>query len=67
MEMKEEIDEEELSLEDFVDKRMRDWDLVAVERTYTLANNCLNDRKSRRPMVKEVGDVTKTCPEWSMV
>ncbi|CAB1313993.1 unnamed protein product, partial [Coregonus sp. 'balchen'] len=43
----------EMALEDFVDTRMTAWDLPLVKRTYSLANNCLNDRKNKRPLTKE--------------
>lgn len=56
MEMKDEIDEEEMALEDFVDKKMTDWDLPLVERTYFLASDCLSDKKNKRPLMEEVCD-----------
>uniref|UniRef100_A0A4W5L1T2 non-specific serine/threonine protein kinase n=1 Tax=Hucho hucho TaxID=62062 RepID=A0A4W5L1T2_9TELE len=54
MEMKDEIDEEEMALEDFVDKKMTDWDLPLVERTYFLASDCLSDKKNKRPLMEQV-------------
>lgn len=56
MEMRYDIDDEdeELTLEDFVDKKMRDWELSQVECIYCLASNCLHDRKNRRPTIKQV-------------
>ncbi|XP_070965928.1 interleukin-1 receptor-associated kinase 4-like isoform X1 [Oncorhynchus clarkii lewisi] len=54
MEMKDEIDEEEMALENFVDKKMTDWDLPLVERTYFLASDCLSDKKNKRPLMEEV-------------
>lgn len=47
-------DDEELTLEDFVDKKMRDWELGQVENIYSLACNCLHERKNRRPVVNQV-------------
>ncbi|KAJ7997859.1 hypothetical protein DPEC_G00216530 [Dallia pectoralis] len=54
MEMKDEIDEDEMTLEEFVDQKMSNWDLLLVERTYSLASDCLNDKKNKRPLTKEV-------------
>nr|AFH88675.1 interleukin-1 receptor-associated kinase 4 [Trachidermus fasciatus] len=56
MEMRHDIDDEdeELTLEDFLDKTMGDWDLSQVESVYSLACNCLHDRKNRRPVIKQV-------------
>ncbi|XP_026168157.1 interleukin-1 receptor-associated kinase 4 [Mastacembelus armatus] len=47
-------EDEELTLEDFLDKKMRDWELSQVESVYTLACNCLHERKNRRPVIKQV-------------
>ncbi|XP_029952188.1 interleukin-1 receptor-associated kinase 4 isoform X2 [Salarias fasciatus] len=56
MEMRHDIDDEdeELTLQDFVDKKMSDWELSQVESVYCLASNCLHDRKNRRPTIKQV-------------
>ncbi|XP_054475277.1 interleukin-1 receptor-associated kinase 4 isoform X2 [Anoplopoma fimbria] len=56
MEMRYDIDDEdeELTFEDFLDKKMRDWELSQVESVYSLACNCLHDRKNRRPVIKQV-------------
>ncbi|KAK2842521.1 hypothetical protein Q5P01_012721 [Channa striata] len=56
MELRYDIDDEdeELTLEDFVDKKMRDWELSQVESVYSLACNCLHERKNRRPVIKQV-------------
>ncbi|KAM4619549.1 interleukin-1 receptor-associated kinase 4 isoform 2-T2 [Polymixia lowei] len=47
-------EDEDLTLEDFVDEKMRDWELSQAESTYSLACSCLHDRKSRRPVIKQV-------------
>ncbi|KAM3870176.1 interleukin-1 receptor-associated kinase 4 [Diretmus argenteus] len=56
MELRYDIDDEdeELTLEDFLDKKMSDWELSQVESTYSLACGCLHDRKIRRPVIKQV-------------
>ncbi|XP_018540121.1 interleukin-1 receptor-associated kinase 4 isoform X2 [Lates calcarifer] len=47
-------EDEDLTLEEFLDKKMTDWELSQVETVYSLASNCLHDRKNRRPVIKEV-------------
>ncbi|XP_024137045.1 interleukin-1 receptor-associated kinase 4 isoform X1 [Oryzias melastigma] len=56
MEFRYDIDDEdeELTLEDFVDKKMGDWTMGQVESIYCLASNCLHERKNRRPVIKQV-------------
>ncbi|KAK2834777.1 hypothetical protein Q7C36_015478 [Tachysurus vachellii] len=54
MEMKDEIEDEEITLEEFIDKKMMDWDMESVERMYNVASQCLSERKNRRPLIKEV-------------
>lgn len=52
--MKDEIEDEEVTLEEFIDKKMLDWDMESVERMYNVASQCLSERKNRRPLMKEV-------------
>ncbi|XP_041650932.1 interleukin-1 receptor-associated kinase 4 [Cheilinus undulatus] len=47
-------EDEEITLEDFLDKKMGDWELSQVQSFYSLASNCLHDRKNRRPVIKQV-------------
>uniref|UniRef100_A0A3P9J8Q8 Interleukin-1 receptor-associated kinase 4 n=1 Tax=Oryzias latipes TaxID=8090 RepID=A0A3P9J8Q8_ORYLA len=56
MEFRYDIDDEdeELTLQDFVDKKMSDWAKGQVESIYCLASNCLHERKNRRPVIKQV-------------
>ncbi|XP_072528269.1 interleukin-1 receptor-associated kinase 4 [Salminus brasiliensis] len=54
MEMKDEIEDEETTLQEFVDKKMEDWDMESIEKMYGVASQCLNERKNRRPLLKEV-------------
>ncbi|XP_051238374.1 interleukin-1 receptor-associated kinase 4 isoform X1 [Dicentrarchus labrax] len=56
MEMRYDIEDEdeELTLEDFLDKKMGDLGLSQVESVYSLACNCLLERKNRRPVIKQV-------------
>lgn len=52
--MKDEIEDEEVTLGEFVDKKMDDWDMESVEKMYGVATQCLSLRKIRRPLLKEV-------------
>ncbi|KAF0040631.1 hypothetical protein F2P81_006529 [Scophthalmus maximus] len=56
MEVRYDIDDEdeELTLEDILDKKMGDWELGQVETLYSLACNCLQERKNRRPVARQV-------------
>ncbi|XP_016371213.1 interleukin-1 receptor-associated kinase 4 isoform X2 [Sinocyclocheilus rhinocerous] len=54
MEMKDEIDDEELSLEDFIDGKMQGWRMEEVERMYDVASRCLCEKKNKRPTITEV-------------
>lgn len=56
MEVRYDIDDEdeELTLESFLDKKMGDVELCQAETIYTLACNCLLERKNRRPVIKQV-------------
>uniref|UniRef100_A0A3Q2XIN6 Interleukin-1 receptor-associated kinase 4 n=1 Tax=Hippocampus comes TaxID=109280 RepID=A0A3Q2XIN6_HIPCM len=56
MDMRHDIDDEdeELTLEAFVDKRMSDWDMSQVQSVYSVAGNCLHERKNRRPLIAQV-------------
>uniref|UniRef100_A0A8B9RAW2 Interleukin-1 receptor-associated kinase 4 n=1 Tax=Astyanax mexicanus TaxID=7994 RepID=A0A8B9RAW2_ASTMX len=54
IEMKDEIEDEEIMLQEFVDKKMEDWDMESIEKMYGVASQCLNERKNRRPLLKEV-------------
>ncbi|KAM3610069.1 uncharacterized protein V6R79_024779 [Siganus canaliculatus] len=56
MEMRYDIDDEdeELTLEDFLDKKMGKWEQSQVESIYSLACNCLHERKNRRPVIRQV-------------
>nr|XP_020478181.1 interleukin-1 receptor-associated kinase 4 isoform X2 [Monopterus albus] len=58
-------DDEELTLEEFVDTKMRDWELSQVQSVYSLACSCLHDRKNRRPAIKQVQSVKAAIEEYS--
>ncbi|XP_062990048.1 interleukin-1 receptor-associated kinase 4 [Elgaria multicarinata webbii] len=52
--IKEEIEDEEKTIEDCVDEKMSNWDITSVEQMYSIACHCLNERKNRRPDIKTV-------------
>ncbi|KAM4734633.1 interleukin-1 receptor-associated kinase 4 [Anableps anableps] len=56
MDIRDDIDDEDedLTLEQFLDRKMTDWELSQAESIYCLASNCLDDRKNRRPVIKQV-------------
>ncbi|XP_073687446.1 interleukin-1 receptor-associated kinase 4-like [Garra rufa] len=54
MEMKDEIDDEEISLEEFIDAKMEGWRMEEVERMYDVASQCLCEKKNKRPAITEV-------------
>lgn len=56
MDMRQDIDDEdeELTLEAFVDKKLRHWELSQVESIYSLACHCLHEKKNRRPVMEQV-------------
>ncbi|KAL0155575.1 hypothetical protein M9458_049838, partial [Cirrhinus mrigala] len=53
MEMKDEIDDEEISLEEFIDAKMEGWRMEEVERMYDVASQCLCEKKNKRPTITE--------------
>ncbi|KAG7521690.1 Interleukin-1 receptor-associated kinase 4 [Solea senegalensis] len=56
LELRYDIDdeEEELTLEDIIDKKMSDWELNQVKIVYTLACSCLHEMKNKRPVITQI-------------
>ncbi|XP_058501903.1 interleukin-1 receptor-associated kinase 4 [Solea solea] len=56
LELRYDIDdeEEELTLEDIIDKKMSDWELNQVKIVYTLASSCLHEMKNKRPVITQI-------------
>ncbi|CAM4733686.1 unnamed protein product [Leuciscus chuanchicus] len=54
MEMKDEIDDDEVSLSDFIDSKMEGWQMEEVEKMYDVASQCLCEKKNRRPAITQV-------------
>ncbi|XP_010705591.1 interleukin-1 receptor-associated kinase 4 isoform X1 [Meleagris gallopavo] len=52
--IKDEIEDEEATVEDYVDVKMSDWDATSVHKMYSLADRCLNEKKNRRPNIQMV-------------
>uniref|UniRef100_A0A8B9BK19 Interleukin-1 receptor-associated kinase 4 n=1 Tax=Anser brachyrhynchus TaxID=132585 RepID=A0A8B9BK19_9AVES len=52
--IKDEIEDEEVTIEDYVDVKMHDWDATSVHKMYSIADQCLNEKKNRRPNSKMV-------------
>ncbi|XP_051497485.1 interleukin-1 receptor-associated kinase 4 isoform X1 [Apus apus] len=52
--IKDEIEDEEATIEDYVDEKMSDWAAPSVHKMYSVAEKCLNERKNRRPDIKMV-------------
>ncbi|KAJ6656257.1 hypothetical protein lerEdw1_003985 [Lerista edwardsae] len=52
--IKEEIEDEEKTIEEYVDGKMSDWSIPSVEQLYSVACQCLNERKNRRPDIQTV-------------
>uniref|UniRef100_A0A8C8RKA6 Interleukin-1 receptor-associated kinase 4 n=1 Tax=Pelusios castaneus TaxID=367368 RepID=A0A8C8RKA6_9SAUR len=52
--IKEEIEDEEKTIEDYVDEKMSDWDNTSIDKMYSVASQCLNEKKNRRPDIKMV-------------
>lgn len=52
--IKDEIEDEEATIEDYIDEKMSDWDAPSVHKMYSIAGQCLNEKKNRRPDIKMV-------------
>ncbi|XP_004428968.1 PREDICTED: interleukin-1 receptor-associated kinase 4 isoform X1 [Ceratotherium simum simum] len=54
LDIKEEIEDEEKTIEDYIDKKMNDVDSTSVETMYSVASQCLHEKKNKRPDIKKV-------------
>ena len=54
MDIKEEIEDEEKTIEDYIDKKMNDTDSTSIETMYSVASQCLHEKKNKRPDIKKV-------------
>lgn len=54
LDIKEEIEDEEKTIEDYTDEKMSDADPASVEAMYSVASQCLHEKKNRRPDIAKV-------------
>ncbi|XP_047595694.1 interleukin-1 receptor-associated kinase 4 [Lutra lutra] len=54
LDIKEEIEDEEKTIEDYVDTKMNDTDPTSIEAMYYVASQCLHEKKNKRPDIKKV-------------
>ncbi|XP_071074888.1 interleukin-1 receptor-associated kinase 4 isoform X2 [Dasypus novemcinctus] len=54
LDIKEEIEDEEKTIEDYFDLKMNDFDSTSVETMYSVASQCLHEKKNKRPDIKKV-------------
>lgn len=54
LDIKEEIEDEEKTIEDYVDTKMNDTDPASIEAMYCIASQCLHEKKNKRPDIKKV-------------
>lgn len=57
LDIKEEIEDEEKTIEDYIDKKMNDVDSSSVESMYFVASQCLHEKKNKRPDIKKVQEL----------
>ncbi|XP_012966470.1 interleukin-1 receptor-associated kinase 4 [Mesocricetus auratus] len=54
LDIKEEIEDEEKTIEDYTDEKMNDADPASVEAMYATASQCLHEKKNKRPDITKV-------------
>ncbi|XP_069832085.1 interleukin-1 receptor-associated kinase 4 isoform X2 [Dendropsophus ebraccatus] len=54
LDIKEEIEEEEKTIEEYMDKKMKDAKLHIIEKMYCISSRCLNQMKNKRPNINTV-------------
>ncbi|KAM8979164.1 interleukin-1 receptor-associated kinase 4 [Sarcophilus harrisii] len=54
LDIKEEIEDEEKHIEDYIDAKMNDVDSTSVENMYSIASLCLHEKKNKRPDIEMV-------------
>ncbi|VFV45695.1 interleukin-1 receptor-associated [Lynx pardinus] len=54
LDIKEEIEDEEKTIEDYIDTKMNDIDPISIETMYSVASQCLHEKKNKRPDIKKV-------------
>uniref|UniRef100_A0A8C5K1C3 Interleukin-1 receptor-associated kinase 4 n=1 Tax=Jaculus jaculus TaxID=51337 RepID=A0A8C5K1C3_JACJA len=54
LDIQEEIEDEEKTIDDYVDRKMSDVDATSVGTMYTVASQCLHEKKNKRPDIKTI-------------
>lgn len=54
LDIQEEMEDEEKTIDDYVDRKMNDAVSTSVETMYTVASQCLHEKKNKRPDIKTV-------------
>uniref|UniRef100_A0A8C2LL15 Interleukin-1 receptor-associated kinase 4 n=1 Tax=Cricetulus griseus TaxID=10029 RepID=A0A8C2LL15_CRIGR len=54
LDIKDEIEDEEKTIEDYTDEKMNDTDPASVEAMYAAASQCLHEKKNKRPDITKV-------------
>ncbi|KAL6069688.1 hypothetical protein STEG23_013320 [Scotinomys teguina] len=54
LDIKDEIEDEEKTIEDYTDEKMDDADPASVEAMYSAASQCLHEKKNKRPDITKV-------------
>ncbi|XP_068950336.1 interleukin-1 receptor-associated kinase 4 [Petaurus breviceps papuanus] len=54
LDIRDEIEDEEKYIEDYIDEKMKDVDSASVEKMYSIASLCLHEKKNKRPDIKMV-------------
>ncbi|XP_047722229.1 interleukin-1 receptor-associated kinase 4 isoform X1 [Prionailurus viverrinus] len=54
LDIKEEIEDEEKTIEDYIDTKMNDIDPISIETMYSVASQCLHEKKNKRPDIRKV-------------
>lgn len=54
LDIKDEIEDEEKTIDDYVDQKMNDIDSTSIESMYAVASQCLHEKKNKRPDIKKV-------------
>ncbi|XP_016046100.1 interleukin-1 receptor-associated kinase 4 isoform X1 [Erinaceus europaeus] len=57
LDIKEEIEDEEKTIEDYIDKKMNDIDVTSIENLFSVASHCLHEKKNKRPDIKKVQEL----------
>ncbi|XP_029809798.1 interleukin-1 receptor-associated kinase 4 isoform X1 [Suricata suricatta] len=54
LDIKEEIEDEEKTIEDYIDTKMNDINPISIETMYSVASQCLHEKKNKRPDINKV-------------